>query len=328
METDYILVFGSVAYDYIMDFRGDLNDNLVSDKDQSKFNLAVMPHSKEIRFGGTSGNIAYNLAQLEAPTKIITAVGKDFGTLGYKIHLEQYSSIEFIGEIHQDMFTASCYIVNDKNFNQMIIFHEGAMSRCPQISFTKRNLSLKKIKIASISPDNYEAMVNWARDLSNLGIRFILDTGQVTPAFSGEILNELIPKAFLVIGNEFEIQMILDKMQLSLNEPLDLNSKLIITKGDSGSILYQDGEKTKFGICPPRKVEDTTGAGDAFRAGLLFGFLHDFSLVSSCKIGTTLSSFAVETLGPQTQKYTWKDVQTRYQKNFGESLNINFTNIS
>ena len=322
METDHILVFGSVAYDYIMDFRGDLNNNLVSDKDQSKFNLAVMPHSKEIRFGGTSGNIAYNLAQLEAPTKIVTAVGKDFKALGYQSHLEQYSSIEFIGDIHQDMYTASCYIVNDENHNQLIIFHEGAMNRCPKISFTQRNLSYKKIKIASVSPDNYEAMVNWARDLSSLGIRFILDTGQVTPAFSAEILIELIPKAFLLIGNEFEIQMILEKMKLSLNELLDLNSKVIITKGDSGSILYQDGEITKFGICHPRRVEDTTGAGDAFRAGLLYGFLHDFSLVTSCKIGTTLSSFAVETLGPQTQKYSWKDVQTRYEKNFGEAISI------
>ena len=165
-------------------------------------------------------------------------------------------------------------------------------------------------------------MVNWSRDLSSLGIHFILDTGQVTPAFSKEVLNEISPKAFLIIGNEFEIQMILENMGKSLTELLDLNSRLIITKGDKGSELYLDGEKTSFGICPPNCIEDTTGAGDAFRAGLLYGILHDYSLITSCKIGTTLSSFAVETLGPQTQKYSWKDVQIRYEKNFNETISF------
>ena len=60
MAPDHILVCGSVAYDYIMEFQGDFNENLVSNKDKLKFNLAVMPHSKAIRFGGTSGNISYN----------------------------------------------------------------------------------------------------------------------------------------------------------------------------------------------------------------------------------------------------------------------------
>ena len=322
MAPDHILVCGSVAYDYIMEFQGDFNENLVSNKDKLKFNLAVMPHSKEIRFGGTSGNISYNLAQLNAPTQILTAVGKDFETLGYRDHIEQNSSINFRGDIHSDLYTASCYIVNDVNHNQMIIFHEGAMVQCPKISLTQRNLSPEKIKIASVSPDNYQAMVNWARDLSNLGIPFILDTGQVTPVFSREILNELIPKAFLIIGNEFEVDMILEKLGKSLNELLTLNSNLVITKGEKGSILYCDGEKTNIEICPPNCVVDTTGAGDAFRAGLLYGILHDYSLLISCKVGTTLASFAVETLGPQTQNYSWNDIQNRYEATFKESLTL------
>ena len=53
MVKKQILVCGSIAYDYIMEFQGDLNDNLTTDKEKKIFNLAVMPSSKEIRFGGT-----------------------------------------------------------------------------------------------------------------------------------------------------------------------------------------------------------------------------------------------------------------------------------
>ncbi|MHA1476446.1 MAG: PfkB family carbohydrate kinase, partial [Promethearchaeota archaeon] len=230
-------------------------------------------------------------------------------------------TLEFSGVIHQELFTASCYIVNDVNHNQFIIFHEGAMSRCPQISLKERQISRETIEIASISPDNVGAMAKWARELNDLGIRYILDTGQVTPAFSKEILEELIPKAFLLIGNEFEINMILEKLGKTLDELLEMNHNLIITKGDKGSELYSEGEKKIIGICSPNKVIDTTGAGDAFRAGLLYGISQNLSLTKSCQIGATLSSFAVETIGPQTQEYTWGDVQKRYEKAFHETIN-------
>ena len=321
MNEKQILVCGSIAYDYIMEFQGDLNDNLTTDKEQKIFNLAVMPSTKEIRFGGTSGNIAYNLAQIAAPTKVVTAVGKDFVDLGYAAHMKQHPTLEFIGDIHQELFSASCYIVNDVNHNQFIIFHEGAMSKCPQISLKELQISRETIEIASISPDNVEAMEKWAKELNNLGIRYILDTGQVTPAFTKEILEELIPKAFLVIGNEFEIQMILEKLEKTLDELLEMNPNLIITKGDKGSELYFEGEKILIGICAPNQVIDTTGAGDAFRAGLLYGISQNFSLKNSCQIGATLSSFAVETIGPQTQEYSWGDVQERYEKAFHEAIN-------
>ncbi|MHA1768197.1 MAG: PfkB family carbohydrate kinase, partial [Promethearchaeota archaeon] len=235
-------------------------------------------------------------------------------------HFMKYPTLEFVGDIHQDLFTASCYIVNDVNHNQLIVFHEGAMSRCPQISLKERQISSDTIDIASISPDNVGAMEKWARELTNLGVRFVLDPGQVTPAFTKEVLEDLIPKAFLLIGNEFEIQMILEKLGKSLEELLELNHNLIITKGDSGSELFSEGEKIMIGICPPNMIIDTTGAGDAFRAGLLYGISRNFSLKKSCQIGATLSSFTVETLGPQTQEYKWEDVQERFEKAFNEAL--------
>jgi adenosine kinase len=230
-----ILILGSIAYDSIMEFSGDFNANLTSNPGNNKFNLAVMPHSKHINFGGTSGNISYNLGQIGASVQIITSVGQDFIELGYQKHLEQFPTLSFNGVIHKDLFTASCYIVNDQNHNQFISFHEGAMIRCPQIKLLEQGISSEKIKIASVSPDNPGAMVRWAEELTGLGIPFVFDPGQVTPAFSGEVLARIIPKAFLVIGNEFEISMIQDKLGVDIEGLLALNSRVIITKGEKGS---------------------------------------------------------------------------------------------
>lgn len=320
MSNNNILILGSIAYDYIMDFAGDLNANLTSDPSNKIFNLAVMPYSKNVNFGGTSGNISYNIAQLDNPVKVITSVGKDFIDLGYKKHIENYPALQFMGETHLDLHTASCYIVNDQNHNQMIIFHEGAMSKSPEITLKSKELSKDNITIVSVSPDNVMAMMGWMEELCSLELPFIFDPGQVTPAFTKEMLEKVIPLAHLVIGNEFEINMILEKLGICIEEMLTLNSKIIITMGENGSICYFDGKKSQVGICIPNQILDTTGAGDAFRAGLLVGLANNCSLIESCQIGTTLSSFTVETIGPQTQKFTVLDVKKRYEQVFQQNF--------
>ncbi|MHA1522602.1 MAG: hypothetical protein ACTSRK_20745, partial [Promethearchaeota archaeon] len=188
MKQNRILVCGSLAYDYIMGFSGDLNYNLTSDKEKKIFNLASMPETKEMFFGGTSGNIGYNLAMIQSQAYINSAVGKDFIDLGYKERIEKLESLEFIGNIYPDLFTASCYIVNDCNHNQLIIFHQGAMVNCIKIDLKEKLTPLSDVKIATISPDFYPAMVSWAHQLHDMNIPFLLDPGQVTPAFTSEDL--------------------------------------------------------------------------------------------------------------------------------------------
>jgi adenosine kinase len=317
-----ILVLGSIAYDYIMDFDGYLNDNLTSDKQKKIFNIAVMPTTKNVRFGGTSGNISYNLAQIGAPVQSITSVGHDFISLGYNTHLSTLKSLRFNGIIEENLFTASCYIVNDKNHNQMIIFHQGAMAKSAEIDLKKQGISSESVSIASVSPDNYPAMIKWAKQLKELGIRFILDPGQVTPAFSSEILKELIPSASILIGNEYEIKMIQEKLNTNLEGLLELIPRLIITLGEKGSVCYDAGNKYEIKCCRADEILDTTGAGDGYRAGLLYGLANNLKLREACEIGAVTSSFVVETVGPQTQKYTFEKIKRRFQENFQKELKI------
>ncbi len=169
MVNEKILVLGSIAYDFIMTFSGSMNETISMDSDNKVFNLAVMPEDKIKSFGGTSGNIGYNLSNLGAKVGIITSVGQDFVDLGYKARIESFPNVSFEGKIHSDSHSASCYIVNDSSHNQLIIFHRGAMVRGEQISI-KGNYSKETVKIASISPDYSPAMMKWAKEFSELGV--------------------------------------------------------------------------------------------------------------------------------------------------------------
>ncbi|MBN2157394.1 MAG: hypothetical protein JW776_15215 [Candidatus Lokiarchaeota archaeon] len=320
MDNRKILVLGSIAYDFIMSFSGDMNQTISMDPINHLFNLAVMPETKEKLFGGTAGNIGYNLSLLGAHAALVTSVGKDFIDLGYKDRIEYFPNVNFEGEIHPDSYSATCYIVNDYAKNQLIIFHRGAMNRGTSINLKEKYPEPNTFKIASLSPDYSPAMIKWAHELVDMKIPYIFDPGQVTPEFSRESLLDLIPKSYLLIGNEYEINMILKIMNYTLKELLSLNSNLIITQGAKGSECHYQGNIYQIPSCRPEKIMDPTGAGDGFRAGLLFGLAGGLLFENACKLGSVVGSFVVESLGPQSQQFTITDIHQRFQKNFHQSL--------
>lgn len=317
-----ILVLGAIAYDNIMAFDGLHYENYSVEQNTKKFYLTIMPNKRWMNFGGTSGNISYNLALMGAQVLVITSVGHDYISGGYKEHHLKFKNLKLDIDIHSDEFTASAYIVNDRNNNLVNIFHPGALNQSKLIKLSQKGINKEKIKICSVSPDNPEAMINWSKELIQLEIPFIFDPGQVTSAFSKEIFQEIIPKAFLVIGNEFEIGMIQKKLDTDLTGLRKLNSRIIMTKGVEGSICYEKDTTHMIQIVKPNVVIDTTGAGDGYRSGLLYGLAYSCSLKQSCQIGSTIASFVVETPGPQTQKFTIEDVKKRYRKTFNEDFPI------
>ena len=74
-----ILVSGSLAYDRIMDFPGRFEDHILPEK-LHILNVCFTVNGLIEKFGGTAGNIAYNLALLGENPLILSAVGKDFDT--------------------------------------------------------------------------------------------------------------------------------------------------------------------------------------------------------------------------------------------------------
>lgn len=321
MENEKILVLGSIAYDFIMNFSGNMNQTISTDPENKVFNLAVMPETKIKSFGGTAGNIGYNLSLLGAETGIVTSVGQDFIELGYQDRINSFPNVSFEGKIHADSHSASCYIVNDESHNQLIIFHRGAMVRGEEINLIE-NYSEATVKIASLSPDYSPAMIKWGNELKKMNIPFLFDPGQVTSEFTPEGLLDLIPKSFLLIGNEFEISLILKKLEFTMAQLLELNPNVIITKGSKGSDCYYQGKLYTIPICSPKDVQDTTGAGDGFRAGLLYGLAKNVPFEAACKLGSVVGSFVVESAGPQSQKFTFKNVIDRYEQNFYEKLTL------
>ena len=326
MKKTEILVLGSIAFDYIMGFKEKFVNAVSINHEKEEYQSTITADSRTQQFGGTAGNIAYNMGLLNiGNVSLIGSVGKDFESLGYSDHTQQFENIKLKVDVHDNLFTAACYIVNDIKSNQMIIFHGGALDKSKEIDLKNKINNPEDYAIAINSTQSVEAMAHFADQLSDLKIPFIFDPGQVTPLFQKELLINIIKKSEILIGNSYEISQIKKKTDLEEKKIIEYVKAIIITKGSEGSeLIYKNNENEILRENIPiatlenkAEVVDTTGAGDGYRAGLLTGLTLDMTLLDSCRLGSIIGSFVVETAGAQTQKFNLERVKKRFFNTYG-----------
>jgi adenosine kinase len=323
MRKNKVLILGSLAFDYIMGFKANFVNAVSINPEKEEYQSSITADSRYLRFGGTAGNIAYNLGLLNVVNvSLLGSVGKDFESLGYKDHIRQFKNIELGVDIFDDLYTAACYIVNDIKSNQMIIFHGGALEKCKDINLKEKIKNPNEYTYAINSTQSVEAMEKFADQLFTLQIPTIFDPGQVTPLFPKEILMDIIKKSDILIGNSFEIEQIKKKVDLKEEELIKFVKAIIITKGSKGSkLIYRDAGNKIFDIdipiATPKGIVDPTGAGDGYRAGVLTGLILNMTLLDSCRLGSIIGSFVVETSGAQTQEFNLKQVKKRFFNTYG-----------
>ncbi|MGQ3004378.1 MAG: PfkB family carbohydrate kinase, partial [Hydrogenophaga sp.] len=191
------LICGSLAYDTIMVFSGRFQNEILPDKVHI-LNVAFLVPELRKEFGGTAGNIAYNLKMLGGEPLPMATVGKDFAQ--YEAWLDQHGiSREYVKTI-PEAYTAQAYITTDLDDNQITAFHPGAMS----FAHTQDVHAAIKAgaKIGSVSPDGRDAMILHAEQFADAGLPFIFDPGQGLPMFGGDDLKAFIEKATYVAVND------------------------------------------------------------------------------------------------------------------------------
>jgi adenosine kinase len=307
-----IFVSGSLAYDRIMDFPGRFVDHILPEKIHI-LNVCFMVNGLTERFGGTAGNIAYNLALLqERPYILATAGERDFAP--YREWLEQLGlPLAGIKEIPQE-FTAGAYITTDLADNQITGFNPGAMKYTSDYSFEGLDPASA---LAIVAPGGLDDMLVYTRLYKDLGVPYIFDPGQSIPVWSGDDLVDMTQGSQALIVNDYELEMFRQKTGLEGPGILALTPHLITTKGEQGSVLQTQAGSEAVPAVPARQVLDPTGAGDAYRAGLLKGLAGGSDWLEAARLGAVLASFSVEQQGTQEHRLEIKEFWDRYATNFG-----------
>lgn len=308
-----IIVAGSIAFDHIMDFPGYFRDQIIPDR-IDELNISFLVRSLRKVRGGTAPNIAYSLALTGQKPSILGTVGSDFE--GYRRWLEENGVDTRLVRVKEDDYTASCFINTDLAGNQITGFYPGAMAYDPEISMY--DIPMEDVSMVIIAPTEPAAMNRWCDELQKIGVPYLYDSGMQIPRLEPQELSKGIMGAKIVIFNEYEYEMMHRKTGLTVNDILDRAEIVVVTLGEKGSELWSGNDHVKVPAARPQSVVDPTGAGDAYRAGLLKGYFEGADLKKMGRYASITSVYAVEHKGATEHKYTIDEFMARYTENFGE----------
>lgn len=294
-----------MAYDRTMTFPDLFRNHLLADK-LDALSVSFMVDGATEDFGGTAGNIAFGLKLMGEEPILSATLGRDHFRYSGWLDANGISRERIV--IVESELTAGCYITNDKEKNQLTVFNPGAMKRSSALAFDSLDPTET---LLLVSPGNLEDMLGYPRECRKRGIEYIFDPGQNLPVLPKDELIDVIRGARLLIVNSYECSLTMDKTGLSKEELVRLAQSTIVTLGAEGSEVYTGNGLTHIPPCPAREVVDPTGAGDAYRAGLVSGLVGGQSMEESALQGSVCGSFAVESNGTQNYRFTHQQFQER-----------------
>ncbi len=300
-----VIISGSLAYDRIMNFAEKFSDHILPDKIDN-LNVCFMVDGVTENYGGTAGNIAYAMVLMgESPTLSAT-IGSDNHNY-FEWFAKNGISQEGVKIVAEEL-TAGAYITTDKTNNQITGFNPGAMKYSSDLDFSALD---PKNSLLLISPGNLDDMINYPKQCKENGIEYIFDPGQALPMLQPEDLVEVITDCKILIVNDYEFNLIMDKTNLSKEDLIGKAQTTIITNGAEGSKVYTQNEVLEIPTYTASKVVDPTGAGDAYRGGLISGLIHGKDIETSAKQGSACASFAVECNGTQVYSFSREEFLNR-----------------
>ena len=308
-----ILVCGSLAYDTIMVFPGHFKEQILADQIHI-LNVAFMVPDMRREYGGTAGNIAYNLKLLGDDPLIMATVGHDFGP--YAARLKSLGLDKRHVRAIEDQFTAQAFITTDVDDNQITAFHPGAMS----FAHLNRIADAPGATLGIVSPDGRQGMVDHARDLANAGIPFVFDPGQGLPMFSGPELLELMTGAVALAVNDYEARVVEQKTGKSMAQIAAMIGAVIVTRAAEGSNVITPVGETHVPAVTAEGIVDPTGCGDAYRAGLLYGLARNWGWTKAARLASVMGSIKVAHRGGQNHRPTRAAIARKFGDAFGGTL--------
>ncbi|MCZ9312709.1 MAG: carbohydrate kinase family protein [Methanocorpusculum sp.] len=280
------------------------NDYILAVEEYPEVGTSCKVIDRQNYYGGGAANIAVGIAKLGGCAELIAAVGRDYPGSSYERHLKDAGVVTRL--LHTSAENCStAFMVNNAAGDQITYFEWGAGA----LFETADAPALPFVHMAT-------GDANFNTKIARQAGFATFDPGQDVKYYDASHLRDIFAHIDMLICNNFESGIMCEKLGWTEEELIASVPVAILTKGKDGSVLYENGDAIEIPACPVTLV-DPTGAGDAYRAGLLTAYRRGYPLPVCCKIGAVTSSFVVEKVGTQTNLADWEQMRERYADQFG-----------
>ena len=309
-----VVCTGSIAYDYILTFKGHFKEHILLDKTHI-LNLSFLVDDLQKRRGGVAGNYAHNLTLFGYPAAVLATAGTDASE--YRDWLVA-RGIDCRGlRLLEGELSATGFTTTDLDDNQLTGYYGGAMWRAAMLGLDDAPPDVEAVIIGPNDPGAMKRLVHECRERR---IRFVFDPAHQLPMMSAEDVMDSTRGAWIVIGNDYELELIEQRTGRDEAGLLELAEIVVTTLGRQGSRIVTRSQTVEIPSAPPLRESDPTGAGDAYRAGLVAGLLRGLDLDIAGRVASLAATYVVEQVGTIEHDYTALEFSRRFQEAFRVEL--------
>lgn len=281
-------------------------------QEQLSFHLMKLTPSIKVLSGGSAANTAKGLGKLQAKTIFLSRSGNDEVAQLAKESISQSNVHLQITEVQGPTAQVTCLITPD---SQRSFFFTAGVAGTPAIEDLDAS-TISSAKIVHHEGYNVRSPAFFrhaCQQTKELGALCSLDLGSFALVRANrKLFQTIIQEHVDILFGNIEEMLALYETEASLEQMLLNRSGIsVVLRGKKGCAVYVNGKKYKYTTTAISSI-DTTGAGDLFIAGFLYGITHNWAVDESAQLGNRLGGEITQWLGGEIPNEAWEHINERY----------------
>ncbi|PJZ68260.1 adenosine kinase [Leptospira perolatii] len=279
---------------------------LVDSETQGNVLTALADKKKELRSGGSAANTMIALANSGGTGTYTGKVSEDTYGEFYKKDMEA-AGILFEVQPVKEGHTGTCVILTTPDAERTMLTHLGISS-----TLQKSDIDLERLKASKFSyvegylwdgPSTKDACLLTMEESKKSGVKvaFTYSDPFCVNRSREDFIRLTKDYCDVVFCNADEAKALANtnSKEDAIKFISSLCPNVFMTDSENGAFVGETGSIRHVSGFPAEKLLDTTGAGDCFSAGVLYGLTHGYSLERSAKWGNYVASRIVQEIGPR-----------------------------
>ena len=259
--------------------------------------------------GGSAANTLAGIACLGGKGAYIGKVGNDLLGDAFRKDIQAVGVDYHTPPVIDGNTTARCLIIVTPDAQRTMSTYLGA-----SVSLGPRDIDEKLVATAKITylegylfdPHEAKRAFEYAAEVSHKAGRMVslsLSDGFCVDRHREEFLKFVSDHVDILFANEVEITSLFEVNNFDAAvRMLRGHCKIAaLTRGESGAVILSDTDTIHVEADPVKHIIDTTGAGDLFAAGFLFGLTNDYSLEDCGRIGAMCAAEIISHYGARPE---------------------------
>ena len=288
---------------------------LVDSNLSQKIADSTSQYNQKITAGGSAANTIHGLANLGAPCGFLGKIGTDDMGRLFKSDLEKSGVTPHLLTSSTASGRAIAFVTPDSE--RTFATYLGAAVELTAQEIDREVFSqYDYFYIEGYLVQNHDLIETAIKTARSLSMKVAIDLASYNVVAENIDFLRRIAKDYvdIIFANEEEAKAFTGKEAEAAAEELAAMCDIAVVKvGKRGSIVRNGNNISRVGIIDANCI-DTTGAGDLYAAGFMYGLASGYSLDKCGQIGSLLSGKVIESLGAQISAENWKVIDEEMKK--------------